>query len=227
MQEIDALIERLELAPIIHRTGYLEDAAVSGYLAAADVVALPFNDGASYRRGTLMAAIQHGCAIVTTKPRRPNPDVHRRREYAASSRRSDPAALATALRRPVHIARRSAPACGRARRNWHSSFDWAAIAQATLDFLRARHRREGLTRRTLYVLGAILAAYVVLATIYSVVTPIFEASDELWHYPMVQYLATHGLQLPPQDPGVATAWRQEGSQPPLYYLMAARHHRAD
>lgn len=67
----------------------------------------------------------------------------------------------------------------------------------------------------------ILAAYVVLASLYSVVTPIFEASDELWHYPMVQYLATHGLQLPPQEPGVVTAWRQEGSQPPLYYLMAA------
>ncbi len=72
----------------------------------------------------------------------------------------------------------------------------------------------------------ILAAYVVLATTYSVVTPIFEASDELWHYPMVQYLATHGLALPPQTPDVttpsgATAWRQEGSQPPLYYLAAA------
>ncbi len=73
-------------------------------------------------------------------------------------------------------------------------------------------------RRLLYV---ILAAYVVLASVYSVVTPVFEASDELWHYPMVQYLATHGLQLPPQDLGVATAWRQEGSQPPLYYVMAA------
>ena len=72
--------------------------------------------------------------------------------------------------------------------------------------------------RTLYV---ILAAYVVLAAIYSVVTPIFEASDELWHYPMVQYIATHSFQLPPQVPGTTTDWRQEGSQPPLYYLMSA------
>ncbi|MCC6801325.1 MAG: glycosyltransferase family 39 protein [Anaerolineae bacterium] len=73
-------------------------------------------------------------------------------------------------------------------------------------------------KRLLY---AILAAYLVLATVYSVVTPIFEAADELWHYPMVQYLATHGLALPPQEPGIITAWRQEGSQPPLYYLIAA------
>lgn len=68
---------------------------------------------------------------------------------------------------------------------------------------------------------AILAAYVVLATIYSVMTPIFEASDELWHYPMVKYLADHGLQLPPQDPTNVGPWRQEGSQPPLYYMLAA------
>jgi len=67
----------------------------------------------------------------------------------------------------------------------------------------------------------ILAAYVILATIYSIVTPIFEASDELWHYPMVKYLADNGLQLPPQDPATAGPWRQEGSQPPLYYIIAA------
>lgn len=68
MCEIDGLIERLALAGCIHRTEFVDDAAVSGYLSAADVVALPFADGASYRRGTLMAAIEHGCAILTTTP---------------------------------------------------------------------------------------------------------------------------------------------------------------
>lgn len=62
--------------------------------------------------------------------------------------------------------------------------------------------------------------YVTVALIYTVATPPFEASDELWHYPMVQFVATNGLQLPVQDPSVSTAWRQEGSQPPLYYLAA-------
>lgn len=73
-------------------------------------------------------------------------------------------------------------------------------------------------RRILY---AILAGYFILGTIYSVVTPIFEASDELWHYPMVKYLADNGLALPPQDPNAPGPWRQEGSQPPLYYILAA------
>jgi len=72
-------------------------------------------------------------------------------------------------------------------------------------------------RSGIYVL---LAAYLVLGGIYSVVTPLMEASDELWHYPMVKYLSDHRA-LPVQEVGIETAWRQEGSQPPLYYALCA------
>lgn len=66
--EIDALIAQQGLEHRVHRTGYLEATGVSAAFAAADGVALPFKDGASYRRSSLMAAIAHGCAIVTTQP---------------------------------------------------------------------------------------------------------------------------------------------------------------
>lgn len=69
----------------------------------------------------------------------------------------------------------------------------------------------------------ILVLYLILALIYSVVTPIFEASDELWHYPMVKQMADHWA-LPVQNPKATDAeqpWRQEGSQPPLYYALGA------
>ena len=69
----------------------------------------------------------------------------------------------------------------------------------------------------------ILILYLLLAFTYSLVTPLFEASDELWHYPMVRYIADH-WSLPLQDPEAADAeqpWRQEGSQPPLYYALGA------
>lgn len=66
----------------------------------------------------------------------------------------------------------------------------------------------------------ILALYLLLGTLYSVTTPLFEASDEMWHYPFVAHLADgHGL--PVQQPGVDQPWRQEGSQPPLYYALGA------
>jgi 4-amino-4-deoxy-L-arabinose transferase-like glycosyltransferase len=71
------------------------------------------------------------------------------------------------------------------------------------------------------ILPAILLAYTLLALVYSVVSPPFEVSDELWHYPLVRHLAVSGLQLPLQDAANVGPWRQEGSQPPLYYFMAA------
>ncbi len=62
--------------------------------------------------------------------------------------------------------------------------------------------------------------FILLGITYSLVTPIFEASDEISHYPVVQHIASTG-RLPVQRPGVETLWEQEGSQPPLYYLIAA------
>ena len=78
-----------------------------------------------------------------------------------------------------------------------------------------------MTKRTEHILlTSILIIFVVLGGVYSVVVPPFEASDEKWHYPMVKHIADHGS-LPVQVPGVETAWRQEGSQPPLYYALMA------
>ncbi len=67
---------------------------------------------------------------------------------------------------------------------------------------------------------AVLAVYVVLAGVYSVINPLFEAPDEVWHYEYVRWLAEgKGLATPEN---LATApYAQEGSQPPLYYLLAA------
>lgn len=71
--------------------------------------------------------------------------------------------------------------------------------------------------RAIYVL---VALFVLLGTLYSVTTPIFEAGDELWHYPHVQLIATgHGL--PVQDPTQKQLWEQEGGQPPLFYVLSA------
>ena len=67
-----------------------------------------------------------------------------------------------------------------------------------------------------------IALYLLLGAAYALVTPVFEASDELWHYPMVRHLA-NGNPLPVQvfDPAQAGPWKQEASQPPLYYYVGA------
>ncbi len=70
------------------------------------------------------------------------------------------------------------------------------------------------------LLAALLVGFVALASLYNATTPPFEMSDELWHYPMVKTLAD-GNGLPVQDPTNPGPWKQEGSQPPLYYYLAA------
>jgi hypothetical protein len=72
------------------------------------------------------------------------------------------------------------------------------------------------------ILFLLLVAFVVLGAIYALTTPVFEASDELWHYPMVRHLAD-GNPLPVQvfDPAQAGPWKQEASQPPFYYYLGA------
>jgi 4-amino-4-deoxy-L-arabinose transferase-like glycosyltransferase len=67
---------------------------------------------------------------------------------------------------------------------------------------------------------ALLILFILLGFLYAVTTPIFEASDELWHYPFVRHLAD-GNPLPVQDPDNVGPWKQEASQQPLYYALAA------
>ncbi len=69
-------------------------------------------------------------------------------------------------------------------------------------------------------LVAILGVFVILSLINCWATPPLEASDELWHFGMINTIADTG-QLPVQQSGIKTAYEQEGSQPPLYYLVAA------
>jgi glycosyltransferase involved in cell wall biosynthesis len=60
-----------QLEQLGHRasiTGHCAEAEVAAHLLAADVAALPFADGASFRRGSLLAALAHGLPVVTTLP---------------------------------------------------------------------------------------------------------------------------------------------------------------
>jgi glycosyltransferase involved in cell wall biosynthesis len=50
------------------RTGWLPPEQLSAYLLAGDVALLPFADGASARRGSLLACAEHGLPIVSTIP---------------------------------------------------------------------------------------------------------------------------------------------------------------
>ena len=66
--ELEQLIAQLGVGERVLWTGYVSDGQVSEYLQSADLAALPFLDGASYRRGSLLAALSHWVPTITTTP---------------------------------------------------------------------------------------------------------------------------------------------------------------
>lgn len=60
----------------ISATGGIDAAALSRHLQACDLMVQPYPDGASTRRGTLMAALAHGVPVVTTVGRLSEPFWH-------------------------------------------------------------------------------------------------------------------------------------------------------
>ena len=67
-QQIQAQIVETGLGDCVHWTGHASEADVRAYLRSADAVVMPFVDGASYRRSSLIVALHHGAAVVTTQP---------------------------------------------------------------------------------------------------------------------------------------------------------------
>lgn len=55
-----------DLGPYLHATGVLASEDVSRHISACDVMLQPYEDGVSGRRGSVMAALSHGAAVVTT-----------------------------------------------------------------------------------------------------------------------------------------------------------------
>jgi glycosyltransferase involved in cell wall biosynthesis len=49
-------------------TGFVAPQEVSAALLSADMAVLPFTDGASFRRGSLLAVLEHALPMITTGP---------------------------------------------------------------------------------------------------------------------------------------------------------------
>lgn len=125
-EAVRARLVALDLTARVIATGHAPDREVSAHLLAADCAALPFSDGASFRRGSLLAALAHGCPLVTTQPA----DAATTADLADAALLvppGDPAALAAALARlagdpPLRSALAAAgPALA-------SRFTWGSIA---------------------------------------------------------------------------------------------------
>ncbi|MBI3974098.1 MAG: glycosyltransferase family 4 protein [Chloroflexi bacterium] len=67
-ETVRRLVEELGIEARVHWTGYQPVDAAGAWLRCADVAVLPFRDGASLRRTSLIACWAHGVPVVTTEP---------------------------------------------------------------------------------------------------------------------------------------------------------------
>lgn len=134
-EEVRRQIDGMGLNERVQWTGRESGDEVSADLNAVDVCLLPYADGASLRRGTLMAALANGCAIVTTEPQSPIADL-----------RTDEEALFVPLGSDSEIALTSADAIVRlmqdealrsrlrtGARRASEAFSWQKIARRHLE----------------------------------------------------------------------------------------------
>ncbi len=66
--ELSRLADELGVSGSLIWTGYLSPQEVSAALLSGDMAVLPYTDGASFRRGSLLAVLEHGLPLVTTLP---------------------------------------------------------------------------------------------------------------------------------------------------------------
>jgi len=133
--QLQRQITRNDLERRILRTGFVPAPDVSGHLLACDAVALPYRYGVSFRRGSLMAALAHGCAVISTQPAQPVPDLRDGVNIRLVPAESPPA-LVLAVTELLHAPELRAR-LGQAAQQMAASFGWAGIASRTLDFYRS------------------------------------------------------------------------------------------
>jgi glycosyltransferase involved in cell wall biosynthesis len=141
LQEIEALIAEKGLAQRVHWSGFLEDRLLSAHFLACDIMVMPYRDGVSLRRGTLMAILAHGRPLVTAPPDgSAAPLIHGQNVWMAPV--DDPARLGEAIQQVVgdeSLRRRLSAGA----EELSGQFRWERIAAETAEFYQEIIARGG------------------------------------------------------------------------------------
>ena len=130
-QRMRELIKQYDLTEHVYFTGYITPSEVSAHLLAADAMVMPYREGITFRRTTLVTALRHGCPLISTEPFDLSliPEV-RDGENVLLARRHDALSLAETLTRfmdnPILRYKLTAGAKLLGQR-----FEWSHIAQTT------------------------------------------------------------------------------------------------
>jgi glycosyltransferase involved in cell wall biosynthesis len=142
-ERFDALVNQHGLEDRIHWTGFVDDEGVSAHFYASDLTALPYLDGVSLRRGTLMAALAHGRAIVTTHPQTRAPELDGVVETVEANDSDGLAETIVRVWRDANHRRAMEQAAAQAAQH----FTWARIAERTIEFFESIQEKRGQGQR--------------------------------------------------------------------------------
>ena len=130
-RHVEGIIDSLGLSERIRWTGFTSSEEVSANLMAGDICLLPYRDGASFRRGSFMAALAHGRPIVSTVPRVEIVELADE-ENIALAPPDDVEALAARVEALVADPQLR-DRLGRGARTLSHTFEWDAIARRTME----------------------------------------------------------------------------------------------
>lgn len=119
----------------VQTPGRLEEAELSLRLRASDVLLLPFTDGVSTRRTTLMAALAHGLPVVGLRGERSDAVLIEHRDALTLTPVGDRGAFARAAVELVFDRERLRASGEAGRRLYAECFDWPVAARRVLSVL--------------------------------------------------------------------------------------------
>lgn len=126
---------RLPGGVAVHNTGRLEADELSLHLWASDLVLLPFSDGVSTRRGTLMAALAHGRPVLGLRGRNTDAVFADAPDAVVLTPAGDPDAFSRAAVELSCDPGRLRAIGDAGRRLYESRFDWPVLAKGVAQVL--------------------------------------------------------------------------------------------
>jgi glycosyltransferase involved in cell wall biosynthesis len=138
---IRSLVQARGLAERVRWTGYTSPEEVSADLLAADAVVMPYRDGVSFRRTTFIAALRHGCPVITTYPAVPLPELYDGDNVLLVPARDSEGLAGAATRLAGDPTLRTRLAAGAAALG--QAFDWPTIARQTAALYHGLQSNDG------------------------------------------------------------------------------------
>lgn len=131
-EQLDALASELGISNRIISTGYLSPEDTTSAFFACDMMAMPYEDGASFRRGTFIACLAHGMPTITTQPSTLLPQLkHGENIYLIPTRDDSALAKAIMILQNDSILRER---IARGALALSEQFTWDKIAKRTAEF---------------------------------------------------------------------------------------------